>query len=173
MILGGALQTISRVVYFIEKWLAVLAMMIMTTAVAMQVFWRFVLSSPLSWTEEAARLSMIWMVFMVMGWAIGNRTHIAADFLVERLPLKGKLWFEVIRVVSIIAFGGLLVVTGTQLVILQSVASNTPLGLPRSAFSLQVPISALFVLIHSVDLLSQCLNRLYRLPGLSPTRKQA
>jgi TRAP-type C4-dicarboxylate transport system permease small subunit len=129
----------------------------MTSAVAMQVFWRFVLSSPLAWTEETARLSMIWMVFLVMGWAFGNRTHIAAKFLVDRLPPKGRLWFEISTILTIAAFSILLVVTGTKLVILQSVSSNTPLGLPRSVFSLQVPICAFFVIIHAFDLLSQYL----------------
>lgn len=153
--LSAILRGASRAVSFVEKWAAVLLMLVMTTAVSMQVVWRYVLSRPLAWTEEAARLAMIWMVFMVVGWAIGNRTHIAAEFLVQRLPARAQRWLRVVTILAIGGFSVLLLVTGTRLVILQSVAASTPLGLPRSVFSLQVPVSAFFVLIHSLDLLCQ------------------
>jgi TRAP-type C4-dicarboxylate transport system permease small subunit len=153
--LGATLRTISQAVACVEKWAAVLLILVMTTAVTMQVFWRFVLASPLAWTEEAARLAMIWMVFMVVGWAIGNRTHIAADFVVQKLPVHAQRWVRVVTTATIAAFSLLLLVTGARLVILQSVAANTPIGLPRSVFSLQVPVSAFFVLIHTLDLLCQ------------------
>jgi len=163
--LGAILATASRSLAFIEKWVAVLLMAVMTTAVAMQVFWRYVLSSPLDWTEEAARLCMIWMVFMVMGWAIGNRTHITAGFLVERLSQRHQALINILITLAIVAFSGLLLVTGIRLVILQTVATDTPLGIPRSVFSLQVPVSALFVLIHSADLLYQDLTGQQRSPA--------
>jgi TRAP-type transport system small permease protein len=157
--LGASLAAASRFISFLEKWAAVLAILIMTTAVAMQVVWRFVLSSPLAWTEEAARLAMIWMVFMVVGWAVGNGTHVSAGFLVDRFSPRTQSWFEVVTTLAIAAFSGLLLVTGTRLVVLQSVAANTPIGLPRSVFSLQVPISGLFVLVHSADLLNRALAK--------------
>ena len=168
MSLGAILATASQSVGFLEKWVAVLLTAVMTTAVAMQVFWRYVLSSPLGWTEEAARLCMIWMVFMVMGWAIGNRTHIAVGFLVESLSQRYQALINILITLSIAAFSGLLLVTGIRLVILQTVATDTPLGIPRSVFSLQVPISALFVLIHSADLLYQDLTGQQRSSVHSP-----
>lgn len=124
--LGAILRAASRAVAFVEKWAAVLLILVMTTAVAMQVVWRFVLSRPLAWTEEVARLAMIWMVFMVVGWAIGNRTHIAAEFLVHGLPARAQRWFRVMTTLAIAGFSVLLLVTGIRLVILQSVAANTP-----------------------------------------------
>jgi TRAP-type C4-dicarboxylate transport system permease small subunit len=149
---GTVLRTASQIVGWVEKWTAISLVLVMSTAVAMQVIWRFLLSQPLAWTEEAARLAMIWMVFMVVGWAIGNRSHIAADFLVLRLSARVQRWLRLLTTLAIAAFSVLLLVTGTRLVILQSVAANTPLGLPRSVFSLQVPVSAFFVLVHSLDL---------------------
>ena len=90
MRLGAILRTASQAAACVEKWAAVLLILVMVTAVTMQVIWRFVLASPLAWTEEAARLAMIWMVFMVVGWAIGNRTHIAANFIVQNFPRGGS-----------------------------------------------------------------------------------
>ena len=164
MRVGSALAATSRGVALAEQWAAVLALVVMTTAVAMQIIWRFVLSAPLAWTEELARLAMVWLVFLVVGWAIGNRTHIAADFLVQALPPRVQLWVEALTLLAVAAFSALLLVVGTRLVILQSVAANTPLGLPRSVFSLQVPVSALFVLVHAADLLCRCREKLRALP---------
>jgi TRAP-type C4-dicarboxylate transport system permease small subunit len=167
---GVGLRAISQAVAWLERWMAILLVLVMTTAVSMQVVWRFVLSQPLAWTEETARLAMIWMVFMVVGWAIGARTHISAGFLVQMLPAQAQRWFGIVTTAAIAAFSVLLVVTGARLVILQSVAANTPLGLPRSAFALQVPLSALFVLIHTLDLLYRDLWGDGRQPGTGEAR---
>ena len=169
MRVGSALAATSRGVALAEQWAAVLALVVMTTAVAMQIIWRFVLSAPLAWTEELARLAMVWLVFLVVGWAIGNRTHIAADFVVQKLPARAQRWLRVITTATIAAFSVLLLVAGARLVILQSVAANTPIGLPRSVFSLQVPVSAFFVLIHTLDLLCQDLAGDGVSPGSAPT----
>jgi TRAP-type C4-dicarboxylate transport system permease small subunit len=166
---GAILRTTSQAAACVEKWAAVLLILVMMTAVTMQVIWRFVLASPLAWTEEAARLAMIWMVFMVVGWAIGNRTHIAADFMVQKLPARWQRRLRALTTATIAAFSILLLVAGTRLVILQSVAANTPIGLPRSVFSLQVPVSAFFVLIHTLDLFWQDLTGEGVSPGTVPT----
>ncbi|MHB1005604.1 MAG: TRAP transporter small permease [Chloroflexota bacterium] len=167
MNVGSSLATASHVVGLVEKWAAVALMAIMTGSVAAQVVWRYVLGQPLDWTEELARLTMIWMVFMVVGWALGNRSHIAAGFLIDRLSARTQIWFEIFTTLAIVAFSILLVVFGLQLAILQNVASNTPIGLPRYAFSIQVVVSAIFVIIHAADNLYQDAAKL-RQPPMSP-----
>ncbi len=45
----------------------------MTVTVLIQVFFRFVLQSPLRWTEELARYLMIWLVLLASSIAMRNR----------------------------------------------------------------------------------------------------
>jgi TRAP-type transport system small permease protein len=69
----------------VEYTLAVL-LAVMTALVVLQVFYRYVLNSPLTWPEEAARLAMIWLAFLGASVALWRRRHIRIEGLVESLP---------------------------------------------------------------------------------------
>jgi TRAP-type transport system small permease protein len=66
--------------------LALLTFVVVTNAA--QVFWRSVLGDPLSWTEEAARVAFIWVVYVGVVRAVRRRTHLSVDFFVRRLPSR-------------------------------------------------------------------------------------
>ena len=53
---------------------------------ALQVFNRFVLDRPLSWTEEAQRFAFIWLVFLAIPLGYTRGSHIAVDLVTSRLP---------------------------------------------------------------------------------------
>jgi TRAP-type transport system small permease protein len=52
---------------------------LMTLLVIVQVFFRYVLNDPLTWPEELARLSMIWLAFLASGVALWRRRHIRIE----------------------------------------------------------------------------------------------
>lgn len=56
---------------------------VMTALILLQVFFRYVLNSPLVWAEELARLNMIWMAFLGAAWPSG------ADGISRSKGLKG------------------------------------------------------------------------------------
>lgn len=50
------------------------------------VFFRYVMKSPLTWTEEATRYMFIWFVFMGVSYGIRNDTHIRVNILEVLCP---------------------------------------------------------------------------------------
>ena len=52
----------------------------------LQVFNRFVLGLPLSWSEEFQKFGHIWMVFIAIPVAYRRGAHIGMDALLNRLP---------------------------------------------------------------------------------------
>jgi TRAP-type C4-dicarboxylate transport system permease small subunit len=62
----------------------------MTCVVFVSVLFRYVLNSPLAWTEELASLLFAWLTFV--GAYIGSRfrSHIAIDTLVIFLPARAR-----------------------------------------------------------------------------------
>ncbi len=54
---------------------------LMTVLIVLQVFFRYVLNSPLTWAEELARLSMIWLAFLGASVALWRRRHIKIEGL--------------------------------------------------------------------------------------------
>lgn len=53
---------------------------------ALQIFNRFVLDRPLSWTEEAQRFAFIWLVFLAIPLGYSRGSHIVVDLVIDRLP---------------------------------------------------------------------------------------
>ncbi len=47
----------------------------------LQVFYRYILNSPLSWSEELSRYLLIWSVFFGLGAVTRDRAHIVIDFI--------------------------------------------------------------------------------------------
>jgi len=84
------LQTIVR--YPLEC-LSGAAFFTMAIVILIQVIWRYVLRSPLSWPEELARLLFIWA--SLFGAAIGLKlgSHYRVDFFVDFLPQKVRSIF--------------------------------------------------------------------------------
>jgi TRAP-type C4-dicarboxylate transport system permease small subunit len=79
---GKLTQGVDRVVEF-----ALFAIFLAFTVVGgLQVFNRFVLGLPLSWSEEFQKFGHIWMVFLAIPVAYRRGAHIGMDMLYRLLP---------------------------------------------------------------------------------------
>lgn len=63
----------------------VVCMALMVVFILMQVFWRYVLSDPLPWPEEAARFLMLWLM-VVAPTALRRGGFVAIDMIQLALP---------------------------------------------------------------------------------------
>lgn len=62
----------------------------MSVIIFMQVVWRYVLRSPLSWSEETARYLFVWVSFLGAITAARRGNHIGMEMLRDKLPNVGK-----------------------------------------------------------------------------------
>jgi TRAP-type C4-dicarboxylate transport system permease small subunit len=68
------------------------------------VFGRYALDIGLGWSDEAARLLFIWVVFIGFAVGVRHRSHIGVDFLVERLSPRPKRFVEIVQDAAILLF---------------------------------------------------------------------
>ena len=61
-----------------------------------QVFTRFVLKDPSSFTEELARFLLIWVGLLGASYAAGKKMHLAIDVALQALKDKKKIAVEII-----------------------------------------------------------------------------
>lgn len=120
----------------------------MVLIVNLQVFFRYFLRAPLTWSEEAARLMLIWLAFLSAAVAVREGTNIVVDLVPKRL--RGSfLWGYRGLFFSSLAFFALAqVASGVQLGFIQHLTYSPALNLPMLAFTAPVPISAILVLVH-------------------------
>ncbi|MBI2115087.1 MAG: TRAP transporter small permease [candidate division NC10 bacterium] len=76
----------SIVIDRIVNWALAACLGVMTCIVFVSVVFRYVLNSPLAWTEELASLLFAWLTFVGATVGIRSRSHISIDTLVVFLP---------------------------------------------------------------------------------------
>ena len=69
-----------------EDWLTVVLFWALAGTVFLQFFTRYILNSSLSWTEEIAQYMLMVLTFAGSAMAARRGTHIAVEFLLDKLP---------------------------------------------------------------------------------------
>jgi len=118
-----------------------------------QVFTRFVLRNPSSFTEELARYLLIWVGLLGASYAAGKKMHLAIDVVVQGFKDNMKIWTEIFIQVFIFLFsffvlvlGGLRLVTITLTLNQISAALRLKLGYVY----LVLPLSGLLIMFYAV-----------------------
>lgn len=144
-------DTIQSILYYLLAFMIFL----MTSIIVLQVFFRYVVSSPLTWSEELARYLFVWITFLGIAVAIRKKAHVAIDLLVDHLPNAQQKIVRIINTVMVIVLGVVIVYGGVQLMNIGQVQRSATLLLPMSLVFSAIPVSGVFIVLFSVeDLLS-------------------
>ena len=125
----------------------------MVINVLWQVFTRFVLKNPSSFTEEAARYMMIWVGLLGSAYATGRKSHLALDLITAKFQGGRKRASEIFIHGLVLLFAlTVLLGGGGRLVWIQlslgqqSAALQFKLGY----IYLAVPLAGLFIAFYSI-----------------------
>jgi len=117
-----------------------------------QVFTRFVLRDPSSYTEELARFLLIWIGLLGAAYVGGQRRHLAVDLLPGVLRGARRRGLERIIQGFALLFSLVLLIGGSRLVWVTLVLgqSSAALRVPLGYVYLVVPLSGLILAFYSV-----------------------
>ena len=146
----------------IDKILGIALVIIMGTMVInvlWQVFTRFVVGNPSSFTDELARYLMIWVGILGAAYVSGKNMHVAIDVLPKRYSEKTQRKIKrivnslvILFSVTVLVIGGLRLVYITYLLDQYSPALQIPLALVY----LVLPLSGLLIIFYKIsDLLNK------------------
>jgi len=145
------------------KWLLILLLIIMVLDVTWQVFTRFILRDPSSFTEELATFLLIWIGLLGSTYALREKAHLGIDVLTTRFSGKRKHWSEIfiysvviIFAVSVLIWGGLRLVNITLYLNQISAALRIKMGYVY----LVLPITGILLIIYSLGFITESLNQL-------------
>jgi TRAP-type transport system small permease protein len=115
-----------------------------------QVFSRELLSNTPSWSEESARILLIWVGFL--GATIGFRegAHIAVTFLTDKLPAVGRAVIDRLVQVLVVVFGLFLIIQGSSFVGDTLAATMPGTGLPRAVMYLMMPVAGAMLVLYTL-----------------------
>ena len=88
-----------------ERWCMMILFVVLFFIVMAGIISRVVFNSPFTWTEEAARLAFIWLIFMGISFGTKYDKHINVTIVLDKMPAKVAAAFDIFwDIVALIVF---------------------------------------------------------------------
>lgn len=131
--------------------LCAVAMAALTLLVIWQVFTRYILNHPSTWSEELAAYMFAWVTVFGAAYVFGKREHMNIPVIVERFSSVNQNSLQILAEVLNLIFALTVMVYGgfeiTQLTMGQ-LSSSLPLQM--GYFYMCIPISGIFIALYGV-----------------------
>ena len=79
----------------LTEGVAALAFALMFAAFIVQIFSRYVLNAPVSWSLELCAIAYVWVVFWSCGLLVGERQQIVFDVIYQAFRPKARRWLAI------------------------------------------------------------------------------
>ena len=135
------------------EWLLIMLMTIMVINVLWQVFTRYVLDSPSSFTDELARYLLMWVGLLGAAYASGKNMHLAINIFPSRLEVSNQRMLAIFVNILIIGFAlTTLVIGGGRLVYITSILGQKSAALHISLAQVYsvIPLSGLLIIFYKL-----------------------
>lgn len=125
------------------------ALLVLTTT--WQVFSRLVLNSPVTWSEELAKVLFVWLSFLGSALVYGERGHMAVEYVARKMPPKGEramaLWTHAVSLL----FAALTLVYGGIRAVQNAWTQNlTALPVNIGSIYIVIPIAGVAIMIYAI-----------------------
>ncbi len=131
----------------------VFLMTVLVLDVLWQVFSRYLLSSPSSFTDELAGFLLIWVGVLGAAYVAGRKEHLAIDILIQKSPpARQRVLLHLIHsliflfALSVMVTGGAVLMYTRFVLQVKSAALQLPLGYVY----IVLPISGLIIMYYEV-----------------------
>lgn len=88
--LGRSIGCMTRIVRTVAEYVTAFLFASLFAAFVVQIFMRFVLNSPLNWTEELSIISYMWIVFLACSFMLKDNQHVSFTILTQMFSGKSK-----------------------------------------------------------------------------------
>lgn len=134
----------------VERWLAAALLAVIFVTATAQVFMRYVMSTPLSTSDEIARFTLIWATFVAAALTQNRDEHIAVLIVRARGGAKRRALLHSLANVVALFTAVLVVYLGFETLDRSARVTSTSLGISMSLVYLSVVLGFLLIALHSV-----------------------
>jgi len=140
--------------YLIEGICAIL-MVALAVVVFIQVFNRFVLQTPLAWSEDLAMLLYQWVVFVGAALGVKRMRHFGIELVVRQFPEHWRCRIELVTPLVMLAVAVVMVVQGYILLTLNVNRTYATMDLSYTWAFLPIPLSGVLIIVYLIQLEAQ------------------
>jgi len=152
--LSRAAVTFQRLTAALDRyvcWSCIALFAAIFVIMVMQVTCRYVLGSPLVWSEELARYLYIWACYLGAPVAMRRGSHIAITLLVDQLPPRAVRILGVCLHIVAFLFLTELAIQGAILTVRAHTLIAITVPVPWSLIYVAVPISAVLMMLQTAE----------------------
>ncbi len=132
---------------------------VLTLAVLLQIFSRYIMIHPFSWTEELSRFSFIWFCFLGSAYTLRQKLHLGIDYFYLKFGPRMRLTIDLVINTLVLFFGGMLISFGSVMMSLTTFQKSPILRLNMSNMYMVLPVTGFFFVVFSIHQLLQLLRR--------------
>ena len=137
-----------------------LLMLAMVAIIFGQVIARYAFSNSLTWSEEAGRYLFVWMTFLGTALAVRNRSHVALDVLIGKLPQYLQKPVIAFGYLSMMALAGVMIYAAVNMMTMGSRQLSAALQLPMRWVYMVLPVSGVMIIFYlAKNLYEDCTQR--------------
>lgn len=118
--------------------------------VSAQVIARKFLHSSIIWSEEVARLLMVWMAFISMAIGVAKKLHISIHMFYDRFPKPLQKLAVAIEYACTLFAGTVLMIYGSKLVAASTTSTLATTKWPKFFLYLMIPVGGFFMVYCTI-----------------------
>lgn len=134
----------------IERFVAATFLVGVLALVLTQVVSRYVFNSPFSWTEESARLLLVWLTFLAAMHVSSRRAHITVDLIATVVPARAARSVSAVAEIVVIVTAIVMSVAGIMMVGIVGGLALPATGLPTTLLYGAALVGFVGIAIHSL-----------------------
>ncbi|MFO7446168.1 MAG: TRAP transporter small permease [Ignavibacteriaceae bacterium] len=152
------MNSIKNTIDTVIKWALVILLGSMTINVLWQIFTRFILDSPSSFTEELARYSLIWVGILGAAYVAGQKMHLAIDLLPTKLTGRKKIILDIFIHTCVLLFAVFVMIIGGFRLVNITLTLNqisAALQMKLGYVYLVIPVSGIIISFYSIYFITE------------------
>ncbi len=145
------MEGIRKLLNTILNFLAGVSFVAMVVLTCWQVFTRYVLKNPSSWSEELVSYLFAWMALLGASVVTGERGHMNIPVVVEKMGAGAQKFFNIFAEVIAFLFSAIILTYGgVQITNLAMGQLTSSLGVPVGVFYIVLPLCGVLNMIYAV-----------------------
>ena len=145
------MQATRKVLNRIMNVLAGVSLIAMTALTCWQVFTRYVLNNPSTWSEELVGYLFAWASLFGASLITGERGHMNIPVVVEKMPAAAQKFFTIFAELIAMAFSLIILVYGGYRITLLAMGQMTSsLGVAVGVFYVAMPVCGVINILYTI-----------------------